>query len=136
MLTVSKKYKGKRIAELQKIVSELSDVCVSAGVLGGSYPTDTAIATVAFFLEYGTVRIYPRYFFVKAIDSHREELRRFNQALALQINNGEISQTNAAKKMGQRLVEIIKSQIVSQGLIKTGRLLNSIDYRIDNDVVV
>ena len=133
MLTnYKKKYKGKRIKEFLKNVKESRDITIEVGVLDGTYPDGSPIAEVAFYLEYGTDNIDPEYFMTRALSQNKQELLLKTQKLEIKKNKGKITQAQYLKIMAKLLKEYHKKQIVTQGLVRSGRLLRA----IDTDIVI
>lgn len=93
-----------------------TDKILEVGFLGGKYPNGVKVASVAFWNEYGTIKIPPRPFFRNAITNNNKKWVTF-----LKEKAKETSINNAFNQTG----ELIRGDIV-KSITKTTTPTNSL----------
>jgi hypothetical protein len=127
---MSFEYDKRWITELEKKTPQ-QDVSIKVGFIEGTYSTGVNVAQVAWWLENGTDRIYPRYFMQRAIAKGQKEFDKLLEKIQLAIIDGKIKPDEAYKVVGQFLQKEIRKEIRVQHLIDTGRLRQSVTYEVE-----
>lgn len=103
---------------------------VEVGFFSGTYISGVEVPSVAFWLEFGTEKMTPKYFMTRAWLENEEEFKRFQKKLHEKVMAGEISSEHALDIIGQKYQALIQEQITKQGHIDTGRLRQSVTYEV------
>lgn len=152
----SVKIEDKRWREVRARISKLAakQRRVRVGVLGadGGWFGDTSLVEVAGYLEYGAPRanIPPRPFLRSTLRDRRDDIMKRTNQLAASVLRGTMSVDRALGLLGQYVTSQVKKTITSgdgvpppltaetiqkkgstRPLVDEGRLLNSINYRIE-----
>lgn len=114
----------------QDKIQPRANASVEVGFFSGTYISGVEVPSVAFWLEYGTKNMTPKYFMTRAWLENEEELKRFQKALHEKVMAGEISAEQALGIIGQKYKALIQEQITKQGHIDTGRLRQSVTYEV------
>lgn len=133
-----------------KEIKKLGKMKLEVGVLGNAprHPSGLNVADIATFNEFGTSSIPARPFIRSTFDENTEKYQRWAQKSVSLIGAG-MSANNVAKRMGEMIKSDIQRKIVaikmppnsaatiqrkgsSNPLIDTGRMRQSIDYRLTN----
>lgn len=115
---------------------------LEVGFLGGKYPNGVKVASVAFWNEYGTIKIPPRPFFRNAINDNNQKWIKFlkQKAKDSSIDNalnltGEMVRGDIVKSITKTTtppnsIYTISKKHSTHPLIDTGFLRASVSYQI------
>lgn len=139
-------------SDLVREARMLDGLEVSAGILenSGNYAKGQSLVDVAIWNEYGTSRIPSRPFIRISSDDNRKAWGKLAENCAGKVLNGSMGARSAGDTVGQQMVKDIKkvfgdksklapnapSTIKRKGhdkpLIDTGKLRDSVNYRVED----
>ena len=139
-------------SDLVREARKLDGLEVSAGILenSGNYAKGQSLVDVAIWNEYGTSRIPSRPFIRISSDDNRNAWGKLAENCAGKVLRGNMSARSAGEAVGQQMVKDIKKVFGDKGklapnapstikkkghdkpLIDTGKLRDSVNYRVED----
>lgn len=121
---------NKLLDALEGTLKKLShgDNKVEYGFLRG---TSSDVINAAVANNYGTRYISRSPFYDKAVELTNEDWKEYLKKNHRAITTGKIKPSDMFKKQGQIGVANIKNQIQAFGLIDTGKMYNSVSYKVN-----
>lgn len=149
-MAVNVTYTDRGLTDLGKTFREFEGLRVRVGVLGGRYEDGTSVAQVALYQEFGTETIPARSFLRRPLYANRRGVAAAMSRLLTSAVRGQTSAVSALVESGRFGALLIKSAIRSgnfrplapstvqkkghsRPLIDTGKLLDSIGYRVEKN---
>lgn len=134
------------LRDINEIKKSYMDIGVNEDA--GNYADGTSVAEVAFWNEYGTVKIPERSFLRAAVDEKKDELDTFQNEVLEDVVNQKYGVIQGLRRFAFRVTTEIKNKITTlkeppnaastikkkgfdNPLIHSRKMLNSIDYKID-----
>jgi hypothetical protein len=99
----------------------MSDKTILVGIF------DESVISYAVVHEFGD---RGRDFLRVAYDTNISNILDFVEKEYMQVLDKKITVDMARKNIGQYVVNLIKEVIIAKGLVKTGKMLNSVEYKI------
>lgn len=121
------------ISDHERAMSELSkgtEPAIEVGFFEGTYPKNGAnVPSVAYWLEYGTSKMTPKYFMSRSVLENEDRIIKLSKQASRLIEKGASLHT-AFTLIGMGFKTLIQQQITKQGHIDTGRLRQSVTYEV------